>query len=466
VHPFLDTIRTIFISKKNNPSLKTDINPSGQAAFLVGSNLIANVLSYLFLLSMARLLPADSFASMQSLFSVLMIGMMAGLPLRLAIAKSFGSGELDSRQIQSLVASKLYRFRFVILGGLFFCWLLSKPISHFLGVSSDTAVFFVLLCLILDLCLQCLSAVLQGAFQFKSLGYLTIVNPLFKLVFSILLIYLSLSTINSVSGKIWVSIPAIGILLSTFLTVTIGFLLVRRLPSRRPSNTFQLDAPKPNEALHFQKMHLEDRLQYPERLQKGFQILNFDTLLLTILHISFSFISQIDIIVANKFLPINDRGSVAIMSIVGRVLLYSIGAISPIVFSYRSRGRSSSILKPTLIFTLACGLGGAAMALLAGQRIMSLVFGDQYVIDSWLLALWILMYMILSYLMILIMEISATKLKKEILIIPGTVAIMLTYLALFTTKASDILAVISIGGLALIVFIHWQFKLSKATSKD
>jgi hypothetical protein len=74
--------------------------------------------------------------------------------------------------------------------------------------------------------------------------------------------------------------------------------------------------------------------------------------------------------------------------------------------------------------------------------------------------------MILSYLMILIMEISATKLKKEILIIPGTVAIMLTYLALFTTKASDILAVISIGGLALIVFIHWQFKLSKATSKD
>ena len=104
------------------------------------------------------------------------------------------------------------------------------------------------------------------------------------------------------------------------------------------------------------------------------------------------------------------------------------------------------------------------IALLAGEKIMPLIFGSQYTLSPGMLALWILMYMILSYLMILIMEISATKLKKQILLIPIVVAIMLGSLVLFTEKAADIFVILTLGGLILIGGIHFMFDFKNERS--
>ena len=382
---------------------------------------------------MARLLPPDSFASMQSLFGVLMIGMMAGLPVRLAVAKTFASGEIDSSKATGFAVSCFYRLRLWILSGFVLSWLVSPTISKILGIQSKIAVFLILLCLLLDLSLQFLQAIFQGTFQFRRLGYLTILNPFFKLSFSVLLLLFASSFLSSDSKSQWVSIPTLGLFLSTLITVMIGLVFLR---------PFKLSKAQPD---------------VKEAFPNNISILNLDTFLLTALHLSFSLLSQIDIIIANKFLPLSERGSVAIMSIVGKILLYSIGAISPVVFSYRAKGQNSSILKPTLVFTLACGLGGALVALLAGNWIMPLLFGSQYTLNPGMLALWILMYMILSYLMILIMEISATKLKKQILFVPAVVAVMLGALVLFTERTFDIFLILTLGGLVLISGIHLKF---------
>ena len=284
--------RAFSISNKTNYLQELAIRPNKQAAFLVGSNLISNILSYIFLLSMARLLPPDSFSSMQSLFSVLMIGMMAGLPVRLAVAKSFASGAMASSEARNFVVSRFYQLRFWILGAFILSWIISPTVSDILGIHNKIAVFFILLCLLLDLSLQFLQAVFQGTFHFRRLGYLTIINPFFKLLFSVILLVLASSYLSPDTNNQQVAIPALGLFLSTLITVIIGIVFIRQFKSLEKNQEAN------------QEVNQELKNKIPEN---GIKLLTLDTFLLTALHLSFSIISQIDIIIANKYLPPSER---------------------------------------------------------------------------------------------------------------------------------------------------------------
>lgn len=361
------------------------------AGYFVVSGWLSSALSYGFILAMTRLLPPANFAAMQSIFALSMIGMVAGQTLRLVTVKTIASKNLSLSDSRELLKAFSERFRIPAIVGLGAFFLVAKPLTSYLGFNHWVVVPIAFAVVLTDIYFQLICGCIQGAFEWIKLSVITVLFPVVKLISAVLLTHFCREKFSEISAETW---PIAGLLLSNLVA---NFAARKAIPKSQPiaQNGVSLTP----------------------------RFFGMQTLILTGLNLSFVLLIQIDSIIGNKVLPLLERGNFAVLCMMGKIFLYLVAAISPLVFSYRARRVEDTIARPALAITAIAGFIALPVGHVFGPEIVTILFGQQYILESVAIDGWLILYTLLSFLHILTMEVSAGFLSKRLLWVPLIVLI-------------------------------------------
>jgi hypothetical protein len=360
--------------------------------------------------------------------------MVAGIPLRMTTVKLIVSEKMPIAQCSAYLKMMRKKFRIPVAILIIAAILGAKSLADYFHFQSWIAIPLIVVVTLLDLYFQILSACLQGAFDWKRLGVVTILSPLLKLVLAVTCLKAGQVLYPGVPLEIW---PATGLLLSTF---AVNCLAANLIPKSAELGSVPTS---------------------------GFagQIFSQDMLLLTAINLGFAALIQIDSIVGNVVLPEEEKGSFAVLCLMGKIFLYLITAASPLVFSYRAKGAHASIVKPALLVTAALGLLALPAAYFAGPSLAAVFFGASYRIEPGMLVLWLILYTILSAIHILVMEISAMRLSSNLYAMPVAVVGAAMAAVEFCRTSSDIWLAIAVPSVLVMAGMGYLVKMHEISAR-
>ncbi len=314
-------------------------------------SVVANFLNYVFNLYMGRLLPPDVYGEMVALFTLLLIVSVPASTIILVLSKytaDFTAGATGG-SIALLSRATRTPIRYLSFLSLVLALLASPLIAAFLHVPLISVVIFTIV-IPLSLLSAHTSGLLQGLQQFGTLSIMNIVNALFKFGLSVLFVILGFS-LNGVIGALLIA--------SVITYIYIEWRLARRI------GTHTVD---------------EIRLDWRDlfRGTRGYVGLTFVATLVLAIFVN------IDTLLAKHFLSPTLAGEYAALSILGRVITYGSAAILTVLFpmtsaSFAARdGRTGKLLATAFVIVGAAGVVLTTLFGLYPEKILSMLFGDQY----------------------------------------------------------------------------------------
>lgn len=288
---------------------------SGSFVMIVGSNAV-NFLNYIYHLIMVKLLSPTNYGELAALLSLSgLIGMIPG-SLGLVIIKFVSSSKttVDISRIISWFNPRLFLGSFFIFITI---TIFSSFISTFLNIKNPALIILIGLTLIFSLPSLLYKSVLQGVLRFPQTVATYFVENGIKLIMGAILVYLGFSVLGATAGLVTASF--IGWCLSRFF--------------------------------------IRDFIKKVNAKIDIMPMFSF-TVPVLIQNIATTFLFTSDLILVKHFFSPHDAGLYAVISTLGKIILFGTGPIGtvmfPLVSQRKARGQSfQKIFLLSLVLTLA-----------------------------------------------------------------------------------------------------------------
>lgn len=293
---------------------------SGSMVMMIGSNAVS-FLNYLYHLIMIKLLTPPSYGELVALLSLVgLLGVLSS-SLNLVVIK-FVSAAKDKDEIRGIVNwfnSKVFAFSFALFLLITF---LSPFIGSFLKIENSLIIILIALLSLLGLASLLYKSVLQGLLKFQQMIFSIFIESGLKLILGAILVYAGFSVGGAIGGLVVASF--VGFFLSRFFI----------------RNYLNASGKEPN---------IKSMFLY--------------SLPVTIQYLSITSLFSSDILLIKHFFTPHDAGIYAIISTLGKIILFGTGPIGavmfPIVSQRQARGDNYK-----RIFVLSFVLTSALAALI------------------------------------------------------------------------------------------------------
>lgn len=292
---------------------------SGSGIVFIGS-LAANILNYIFNLSMGRLLSESDFGLMSALNALLILVGIVGVAFSNVVAKFsakyFGlSDDAGSSRVLTL------GLKFILLFSVILLLILSVAIpliSQFLHVSNYLYIFLVILAIIFSLIIALPQGFIQGRMQFVLLSFISLTQPLIRLLVALSLVWAGYSLLGPFVGlALSVAVPAVVLLFYVYKKYVI------------PSEKTSTDEAYKKEFIHYTYTYF-------------------------LSGIGLTLLSNTDVILARHFLSPVEAGQYAALSLMGKAIFYFTSPIGTVFFpliAYKKEKKEA--LFKTVFFALS-----------------------------------------------------------------------------------------------------------------
>jgi O-antigen/teichoic acid export membrane protein len=330
-------IREYFKKVKSNELLVSSIN-----MFILIN--IASFLSYLFQFFMARMLGPADYSVLAVLISLMYIFNVPSLSVQTVVSKNVTNlnAKKDFGKIKGLIKHFLKKMlllsSFIFIIFIIFSFKLSSSLGVPLGLMALTGTT-----IILSFIYPVGIGTLQGLKKFNAFGWNNIFNSTIKLFSAIFLVYFGFRVYGAIIGFI--------------LAISISFLLTL-LPIKEIVNSKEEKSEKIG-------------------IYSNGNIVTFFAMLIIVLMYS------LDVIFAKVFFTSELTGGYAVLSLIGKIILFSTMSFGNVMFPISSerflkKQKTSGMVKK--IFFLVSLLCFSALLIFAlfPEFIISLLFGDSY----------------------------------------------------------------------------------------
>jgi len=366
--------------KKFSQLLKGSVLVKSSLIVLIGS-VFSNLASYLYHLSMGRLLGPSNYGVLESLISILyFLGIPIGI-LNLVVVK-FVSQENSDKEKISFFVKKVSRsaFRYGLLVLLLF--LLAFPFLRNLVKINSFILFLGLgISWYLGIFSSVFSSVLQGILKFFEYSVYTIFLNWSKLIFAVVLVLLGLK----VEGAI------LGVVLSTLATLLFGYFLLKKFIPVGLSGNINMKDSFVNVGSYAGAVFFSN-----------LSLMSFFT---------------VDIILARYFLSPIAAGQYASLSVLGKIIFFASSPIVSVMFPTISErkangGNYQKLLWFSFFLVLAISSFISLIYFLFPSLMVKTLFGIGYLeaaSNLGLFAIFISLYSLCSLLMYFFLSINKTK---------------------------------------------------------
>lgn len=422
----------IIVANKNK-ILRLFENPllAGSAVLFIG-NMIANVANYLYHLLMGRMLGPSDYGILESLISLLYLMEIPLMTLGVVIVKYVSQFKGEERyQAIGKFYHKLISQLLIICGiGGFVYLLLSPLIKNSLRLDNYLWLIIVGLIIFVTFFSGINRSVLQGLSNFTELSLIIVCEGLAKFILAICFIYLGLKITGAVGAMLVAGI--------------IGFLLSKHFVKDKVS-----------------KIDLSENLGRKTMIKYSFPIF------LSMLSLT-SFFST-DIILARYYLSSVDAGYYSALAVLGKIIFFVSGPIStvmlPLISENRAKGANyRKIFLQSLVIVSSVCIGMTAIYFLFPKPIISMLYGESYLIASSSLGLF---GIFLSFYSIINLFVSYYISTNEFKIISLTLPAAVLQILLISVFHQDInqLILVSIALMSLLAVILMVYYLYEKNGK-
>lgn len=328
-------------------------------SFIVfAGTILGSILSYLFNMLMGRYLGPKQYGEMTALMSLLLIVSVAGgavltITMRYT-SELFSAGKLKALKKLFLTFTK-YAF-FVAFAIILVCLVLVKPIANYFSIDSLVPVIIAFSSLIFGLVMMVNKGILQGVQKFTAMSAIGVLEMVIRLVLGILLVKIGFA----VSGALLAIVIATAV--SYFATLVSIKSIFKNILKDEDS-----------------KNHIFDK---KEILSYSWPALISAVLLTAALNI--------DVILVKHYFSPHDAGIYAAISTIGKIVLYVTAPIVTVMFPMISEKTTSGGKHYKLLFfsLLLVGVGGLlvlGLYIVAPAKIITLLYGNEYVSFYYLL---------------------------------------------------------------------------------
>lgn len=324
---------------------------SNSLIVIVGT-LVASVFSYLFNMLMGRYLGPEQYGEMTALMSLLMIVSIAGgailtITMRYS-AELYSAGKIGAlKKMFAIFSRYVYMLAFSIILVLL---VLIKPIANYFSITNLVPVVIAFSSLIFGLVMSVNKGLLQGGQKFVATSLVGILEMALRLGLGMLLVKIGFE----VSGALLAIVAATAIsYLATFV----------------PIRSILRDSTGDKSA----KNHLFDKKE----------IINYSlpTLISAVLLVV---ALNIDVILVKHYFSPFEAGSYAAISTIAKIILYVTSPIAAVMFPMISERTTKgdkhySIFFFSLIFVIVGSLIILGIYVIAPAKVISLLYGNQYI---------------------------------------------------------------------------------------
>lgn len=306
-----------------------------------------NVLSYLFQFSMAWMLGPADYSILATITSIIAIFGIPTLSLQtiiskhtteLNVSKNIGKikGMLKNLTIKMLIFSSISFILFLFISYFWLEKYLNIPFS--LLALAGVFIFGAFLYPIA-------AGILQGTKRFKELGLSFVVNGIIKLSVGVSLVLIGWKVYGAVFGFI------VGILFSFFII----FIFIKDILKAKESK---------------EKFNIFSKNYFP-----------FLAIVIFVL------IFNIDVIFAKAFFSAEIAGKYAVLSLLGKIILFVTMSIGSVMFPINSEKflngkKTGGVLKKTFLFvSLICGTS-LIIFLFFPELVINIIFGNEYILGG------------------------------------------------------------------------------------
>jgi O-antigen/teichoic acid export membrane protein len=332
----------ISINSYKEAFLRDDLARHGGVMFIATT--LAGALSYLYQVYMGRVLGPEQYGVFGALFAIFYMIMVISQTISTTATRFVSKFIGEGKEISFFLLGFLKRMILLglIVSILFFAF--SGKIASFLKISDPRPVMVLALILFLTWIQPINGGALRGLQRFKALGFVSVSNAFFKLVFGVLLVALGLG----VSGAL------LGVVTGLFLATLFSFLFL---------------------APHFKKNNPHE----PSFNYSAFYTYSAPVLLAMF---CFSVPANLDVVLAKYFFSAKEAGLYTSASILGKIIFFFPAAIYAVMFPMiaerHAMGKDTmSILKKSLAYTSFLS-GSVALGYLLFPQLVVKVFGSNY----------------------------------------------------------------------------------------
>ncbi len=302
-----------------------------------------NIINYLYQVIMARMLGPSDYGVLAVLISFTYIFAIPTLAIQTAVSKKIAifNFKKDYGKMNGLFFSflkKLFVFSIIIfIIFVILSFFIVKPLNISFWLLILTGIL-----IITSFIYPLASGSLQGMKKFSALGWNTLLIFLIKLIFAIILVFFGFKVYGAILGFI--------------LGIILGFIL----------------------ALPFIKEIINAKAD-----SDGTKIFNKENILIFSAMLVFVFIYSIDVILARVFFPSEITGKYAVISTIGKMILFSTMSIGTAMFPisaerHYAKTKTSGIIKKASLYVFILCAAAVILFIIFPELIIKLLFGNQY----------------------------------------------------------------------------------------
>ncbi len=344
---------------------------------------LGNFFGYLFQFTMAQLLGPILYGAFAVVTNIILVFGVPLISIQTIVAKHTAkfNAQKNIRKIKGLFLFLIKKVMIIAIIIFFIFSLISLFLSKYLGIS--VGVLILTGCFIFGGFLQSIGlGILQGLKKFNALGFSIFVNGFFKFSIGVFLVLLGLKIYGAVLGFIF------GIIISFI----IALLFIKDVLKAKKTEE-KIDIFMKNNRIDFFAMFI------------------------------FVFIFSLDVIFAKAFFSPEIAGKYAVISMIGKIILFFTMAIGNVMLPINSekfaKGHQTKRVfrKSVLLICLICGIS-LFFFLLFPELIVKILFGEEYISGSNILLYIGIAFSFISLINIFLLQmISTDKFKKNHLII-------------------------------------------------
>jgi len=395
-----------------------------KSEFFIGSLIlmilinVGNVINYIFHFSMARLLSTVDYGIFAVLTNIIYIFSVPTLSIQALVSKETTKYRLKKEygKIKGIFSNLIKETFLISLIAYIIFLIISFYVSKSLNISIYLLAltgFFLFISFITPISI----GILQGMKKFNVWGWNYIISCLAKLIIAIILVIVGLKVYGAIIGFI------IGSVISFFLV----FPFIKEITSSKKVE---------------EKVHLFSKKSLPTVLAILLMVLMYSS----------------DVIIIKMFFDPDSAGKYAIISLLGKMILFGTSAIGSAMFpisseKYESGIKTRSLIKKTYLAVFLLCISAVVILGLFPKLVITLLFGTKYLEVTSILVYVAIAFSALSLLNILVLyKISINKFRM-IHVIVLAILFILELIIMFNTCSSLELFSISFMISTIIMFI-------------
>lgn len=383
----------------------------------------ANVINYVFQIVMGRLFNVAEYGELNSLFAIFTLVSLPMNALTLVVAKYVTS--YTARGLQSQALGFIRKFFFYILFVSVILIVLGSAISPWLARfirTEDTAtIVFLFIVAGMATLTAIVTGSLQGLQKFFDYGLVNNVNPLIKLIGSILLVLIGLK-INGVLG---------AMLMGNFALLLLGYFILKK---------------------HFQSVQIT-KVEIDKK-----DVFKYCLSSLCV-NCGISYFTNIDVIIVKHYFPEIEAGLYSSSAVLAKMILYVstaiIVALFPMVVEKDNTGKQAGmILKKAFIYGGGLSVFAAIMLILLAKPMIIILYGNTYLGAVKYIVPLSLMIVMLSMVSILAnYALALQKIKTLCISFLAAAIFSLIGIMFFNSAVTDIIIILTVA-LAIIFIVN------------